>query len=250
MGKEAVTSGGARKRISRSTWLGAGVLVTFLAAIIIFRRTLGIEQYFTGDNLNTTIMTIRDWAARSGFWGPALYSLAGALALLLMTPPVVIICLAVITFGYMVGGIVSTLALLGGTSLIYGTGQALGRPFLLGLFGTRFARMEEHFLRRELMNVIYYRLIFFLNPLMNWLLCVSGVRFRNLIFGTLLGSAHNIILIVWFGGLIVELLQSGQSLSPLKSPQLLIPLLIGLAIFGLVRIADAMYRRRRVSRST
>jgi uncharacterized membrane protein YdjX (TVP38/TMEM64 family) len=230
--------------------LGAAVLIAFLAAVISLRRTLGIEQYFTGDNLNPTITTMRAWAVRFGFWGPALFSLAGAVALLLMIPAFLIICLAVLLFGYLVGGIVSALALVGGTTLIYFIGQVLGRPFLQGLFGTRLISMEERFLRRELMNVIYYRLIFFLNPLMNWLLCVSGVRLRNLMLGTLLGSAHGIILIVWFGGLIVELIQSGRSLNPVKSPQLLIPLVIGVAIFGVIRIADAWYQRRRVSRST
>jgi hypothetical protein len=93
------------------------------------------------------------------------------------------------------------------------------------------------------MNVIYLRLLFFLSPLVTWLLCISGVRYRNLMVGTLLGTAHNIILKVWFEGLIVDLIQSGRSLNPLKTPTLLLPAGIGLAVFLLVRVLDTVYRQ-------
>jgi len=226
------------------------MLACFLAAAVILQLKLDIGQYFTGKTIVVTITTIRSWAEHFGLWGPLLFVLAGAIALIIMTPPLLIIYLSVIVFGYVIGGIASTLALLGGTTLIYLTGQALGRPFVQGLFGARLARMEERFSRRELLNVIYLRVFFFLSPWTNWLLCVSSVRYRNVLLGTLLGTAHNIVLHVWIGGLIVELLQSGRSLNPIKTPQLLIPIVIGLAIFVVVRIVDSLHRRRQSSVSS
>jgi uncharacterized membrane protein YdjX (TVP38/TMEM64 family) len=251
MDKEAVNSASrARKRIGLSTWLGAVVLFFFLAATVILHWKIDIGQYFTGENIGTTITITRDWAARFGIWGPVLLVLAGAFALLIMTPGFIIIYISVIVFGYVTGYITSTLAMLVGTTLIYFSGQALGRPFVQELFGAKLARLEERFLRRELMNVVYFRLVFFLSPGMNWLLCVSGVRYRNLLLGTLMGTAHHIILNVWFGGLAVELIQSGRSLNPMKTPQVLIPVGIGLAIFVVVRIVDTVHRRRRASESS
>jgi uncharacterized membrane protein YdjX (TVP38/TMEM64 family) len=236
-----------QKRIGLRTYLGAGALVAFLVAVIILHRKLNLWQYLAEENLGSTITAIRAWVGRFGVWGPAIFTLAGSGAFMITTPALLIIYLSVILFGYVTGGIASTLALLGGTTLIYYTGQALGRPFVQGIFGNRFARIEERFSRRELMNVIYLRLLFFMSPWMNWLLCVTGVRYRNVLFGTLLGTVHNIILNVWLGGLIVDLIQSGRSLNPMKTPILFIPVAIGFVIFIVVRIADSLYQRRRAS---
>jgi uncharacterized membrane protein YdjX (TVP38/TMEM64 family) len=241
------SSSKARKRIGCSTWLGAGILACFLAAAVVFQLKLDIGQYVTGKTIATTITTIRAWAAHFGLWGPIMFVLVGAMALIVMTPPFLIIYLSVLLYGYVIGGIAATLALLGGVTLIYFTGQALGRHFVQRLFGARLARIEKRFSRRQLMNVIYFRLVFFQNPWATWLLCLSSVRYRNVLLGTLLGSAHNIILHVWIGGLIVELIQCGRSLNPMKSPQLLIPIVIGLTVLVVVRIVDSVHQRHRTS---
>ncbi len=249
-GRQIVNTGRrARKRIDRSTWLGAGILAAFLIGAVMLHWKLNIGQQFSAENIDNTVLIIRTWAARFGIWGPVLFIAAGSFALLVTTPAAIIIYLSVILFGYATAGVTSMLAILGGTTLIYFAGQALGRPFVLGLFGNRLTRLEERFLNRELMNVIYFRLIFLMSPWMNWLLCVSGVRYRNLMLGTLLGIAHHVILSVWFGGLVINSVQSGRSLNPVKSPQLLLPVAIGLVIFVVLRSADMIYRRRRISNS-
>jgi len=234
-----------QSQIGFRKWLGGFVLILFFSTVLFFHWKFDIGQYLTKENIGPTISTIRTKTANLGAWGLLLFTAAGSLAFMLTIPALLIIYLSVILFGYFVGGIVSTLALLGGTTLIYLTGQALGKPFVHGLFGKRLARVERRFSRRELMNVVYLRLLFFMSPWMNWLLCVTGVKYHNVLLGTVLGTAHNIILNIWLGGLIIDLIQSGQSLNPIKTPKLLIPLIIGLVIFVVVRLVDSTVQRRR-----
>jgi uncharacterized membrane protein YdjX (TVP38/TMEM64 family) len=235
------SEGAIAKQSRRRRWLGAAFLFCFLLAAFILLRKVGLA----GENLSTSVRMIRAWATGFGTWGPLVFVLAGSTAYFVTVPAVLIIHFSVILFGYLTGGIVSTLSLLSGTSLIYLIGQSLGRPFVLDFLGNRLGFIEARFLHRELINVIYLRLLFFMNPLITWLLCVTGVRYHNILLGTLIGNAHNIILNVWFSGLIVDSIQAGRSVNPLERPIILVPLLIGLTIFLVVRIFDGIYKKRR-----
>jgi len=218
------------------------VLAAFLVGAAILQRRLDLLQHFSAERIDDTIAAVRAWTARLGILGPAVFTAAGSLAVLANAPTAMINYLAVILFGYVAGAIVSFLVVAGGTSLVYVAAQYLGRPFVQSLCGTRLARIEGRFLRRGLANVAYARLIFFMMPAMNWLLSVSGVGFRTLLLGTLLGTAHTVILNVWFGGLVVDLLHSGGSLNPLKTPLMLLPVAIGGMIFVALRVIE---RRRK-----
>ncbi len=114
------------------------------------------------------------------------------------------------------------------------------------LFGRRLRTVEERLDERGLMTVFYLRLIFFMSPALNWLLSTTNISYRNLLLGTLLGAAHNIILNAWLSGMVIELITAGKSLNPIETPKLLLPLGIGIVIFFTIRIIDGRRRIRGV----
>ena len=229
-------------RVKKFVWIRALVLLGFLVAVVWLQWRLNLLQYFQPDRIDGTITAARARTENLGLWAPAVFAAVGSLAVLLNAPTALINYLAVILFGYVLGAMVTFLIVAGGISLIYLAAQRLGRPFVKAVFGTRLASMEDRFLKHGLANVTYTRLIFFMTPAANWLLSVSGVRFRDLLFGTLLGCAHSIILNVWFGGLVVDLVRSGRPLNPLKTPLMLLPVGIGVVVFVVLRLIDG--RRR------
>jgi uncharacterized membrane protein YdjX (TVP38/TMEM64 family) len=224
-------------------WLRAAILVAFAVALWLLHRELNLWQYFKEDRIGPTLDAIRSSLAPYGFWAPAVFAVLCSLAMLLNAPTALIVCLSVLLFGYAVGGILSFLILWAGLSLIYLVAQAMGRPLVKRLFGTRLERIERRLARRELVNVILIRLVLYMNPVSNWLLSVSGIRYRNLILGTLLGAGPGILLNVWLAGVVLEYLRSGST-SALEHWQWLIP--VGLAALLLVsmRIWDRRRRER------
>ena len=231
------------KRFERSSVIRALILLAFIAAGIIFYHYTDYSQYLTKDKISFTIDSIRGFMAGFGPFAPILFVMAGLLAITTNIPTVVIISFSVIIFGGVAGAFLSAISVYLATTLIYFIAQLLGRDFVTRLFGKRLKKLEERLDERGLMTVIYLRLIFFMSPLLNWLLSLTNISYRNFFLGTLFGTVHHIIINAWLSDMVIDLIQSGDSLNPIKTPKLLRPLGIGIAIFLTVRIID---RRRRI----
>ena len=224
--------------MKKAIWIRATVLALFLIAVALLQWKYGLRQHFRPERIDDTITAARAWTADLGMWGPLVFAAAGSLAVLANAPTALLNYLAVILFGYVLGAVVTLLVIAGGTSLVYLSAQRLGRPFVQAMFGSRLSRLEGRLVRRGFSNVVYVRLIFFMSPVFNWLLSISGVGLWNLLAGTLLGTAHTVLLNVWLGGIFVDLIRSGRSLSPFKSPIMLLPVGIGVVVFVVLRVID------------
>ena len=88
------------------------------------------------------------------------------------------------------------------------------------------------------MTVFYLRLAFFMWPALNWVLSTSNISYRDLFLGTLIGTIHHIIILVWLTDMIIETISAGQSLNPIQTPKLLLPICIGIIMFIIARIID------------
>ncbi len=207
------------------------------------------SQYVTEDKIAVTIETIRGGVARLRILGPVLFVVAGSLAFVTNTPAFIIIFLSVITFGKVVGVIISTIIICIGITLIYFIAQSLGRDVVKRLFGKKLRKIEARLVERGVMTVVYLRLLFFVSPALNWLLSVTNISYKSFFFGTLLGTAPNIIVFAWLSSTFVGLTQAGESLNPLKTPELLLPFCVGIIILLILRIIDRRRRNKVVMRA-
>lgn len=237
------------KRFERSSVIRAFILLAFIAAGIIFYHYTDYSQYLTKDKISFTIDSIRGFMAGFGPLGPILFVMAGLLAITTNIPTVVIISFSVIIFGGVAGAFLSATSVYLAITLIYFISQLLGRDFVARLFGKRLKKLEGRLDERGLMTVIYLRLIFFMAPPLNWLLSLTNISYRDFFLGTLFGTVHHIIINAWLSDMVIDLIQSGDSLNPIKTPKLLLPLGIGITIFLTIRIIDRRRRKRQDTES-
>lgn len=220
-----------RRGLDRRVWIRSGAVLLLLGLVIAFRRSLHLGEHFSRENIGATIGAIQAWVGQFGFWGPVVFTLAGAVTAILYCPVVLVVFIAVTLFGKLWGGVASFVIVALGSSLVHGIAHGLGRPLVERMFGSRMRKMEEKFARRELLNVIMLRLVLIMNPLLNWALGISGVRFRNVLIGTVVGCAPAILLLVWMSAELIDFATGSGSLNLLKHPELLIPLVLAVVLF-------------------
>ena len=209
------------------------ILAAVVGAVWLLHRQLDLWQYFAADRIGPTLSAVRSWLEPYGVWGPVLFAAACSAAMLLNVPSALIICLSVILFGPVAGGLLSFAILGAGLSLIYAIAQWLGRPLVKQLFGEALEKLEKLLTRRELVNVIVVRLVLYMNPATNWLLSVSGVRYRNLMLGTLLGAGPGILINIWLAGAVVEYFQARERTGSLDARWLVAVAAAVLSFFAL-----------------
>jgi uncharacterized membrane protein YdjX (TVP38/TMEM64 family) len=234
-----------RKRLNRSVIIRAVFFVVFIVISIYLYNYTDYSRYITRERISGTIDTIRVFVGDFGFFGSSVFALAGCLAITINIPTVLVVCLAVVVFGGLGGTIVSAISVYLATTLIYFIAQFLGRDFVNWAFGDRLKKVEDRLQTTGLMTVVYVRLLSFMLPPVNWLLSLMNIPYRDLFLGTLLGTAHMIILFAWLSDMIVDRLQAGDSLNPFTTPELLLPITIGIVLFAALRIVDRNRRRGR-----
>lgn len=234
-----------RKRSDRFVFIRALAFVTFIVISICLYNYTDYSRHITRERISGTIDTIRVFVGNFGLLGSSVFALAGCLAITINIPTVLVICFAVVVFGGFAGTIVSAISVYLATTLIYLVAQFLGRDFVDWAFGDRLRKVEDRLQTTGLMTVVYVRLLSFMLPPVNWLLSLMKIRYRDLFLGTLLGTAHMIILLAWLSDMIVDRLQSGDSLNPFRTPELLLPMTIGIVLFAALRIVDRTRRKGR-----
>ncbi len=237
------------KRFERSTFIRFFIVLAFISAWVVLHHYTDYSRYLTKNNISIAIDAVREFVAGFGIFGPILFITAGFLAVTINTPTIIIISFSVITFGQIAGAIVSFIIISIAITIIYFVAQVLGRRFAKWFFGKRLKKFEERLDKRGLITVVYLRLVFFMSPVLNWFLCLTNISYKDIFFGTLLGTAHNIVLTVWLSGTIIDLIKAGAPLNPIKTPKLLLPACIGLAIFLTVRIVDRSFMKHKALRN-
>ena len=212
-------------------WSRGLVLAAVLLCLFALRRQLNLAEYFSREQLATTLEALQAWVGGYGFWGPLVFTAACSAAMVVYYPIIIVVFVAVTLFGHFAGAVSTMVSIAAGSSLVHLLAHHLGRPVLARFRGQRLQRIEERLARRELVNVILLRLVLFMNPVLNWALGLSGVRYRNMLLGTLIGIAPAVLLLTWLSGELVEFVQTGNARALLKHPALLIPLILALALF-------------------
>ena len=217
------------------------LIIVFIVVCFAFFYFTDYSRYLTTEKISATIETIRQFITSYGSLGTILYLVAGSFAILINTPTILIIAISTVIFGKLTGILISVIIVYTGISLVYFIAHFLGRPFAKSLFRKKFMYLEKRFEEKGFMTVVYLRLLFFMAPALNWMLGVSNISYKDFLFGSILGTFHNIILFAWLSSLIINRIEEGGSLNPIKTPKLLLPLCIGALILLTIRIID--YRR-------
>jgi len=222
------------------------VLIVAIAASVILFRATNLEQYLTQESISQTIENIRVFESGFGIFGPVIFWLMGSLAIVINVPTVLIIWLAVMTYGPVGGAFAGALCLNTASIAIFRISVLLGRDFIFRVFGNRLKKLEERFEHGGFMTVLYLRLFFFMMPPLNWFLGLMNLKFRDFFFGTMLGTLHNVIINAWIAGVGIKIIREGGSLLFWKSPELALPLAIGLIILIIIRFMDKRRQRRTI----
>lgn len=239
---------------SRRRLLGSGLMVLRLvpfainiSLLIYLQWRFDVLQYLAPDRIGATIEAVRAWALDLGPSGPPLVIAAGALGVLFNIPvlPTVIVC--VVLYGWLVGGLLAFGIFICGLVLVNLAAHWLGRPVVHKLFGGALEAVNVQLRGRELPSVITLRLIFYMNPIANWLLAISDVGFRNIILGTLIGAVPVAALQIWVATILIDLSRTGEPFAIGESPQLMIRLVIAVGLLLGLRVwwPRRVERRRR-----
>ncbi len=236
------------KPAARKTWLKALVLLAVLLAGLWAYMTTDYKQYLTRDRLAASITSMRHYADDMGPGAPVLFVCLSTAAIVVNIPAVITICFGVCIFGVGPGVLMSAISIYLAITAVYFTARVLGRDLVIRLAGSRLEKFESRLSGRGLWAVLYLRLFFFVFPPTNWLLGLSSIGFRDVFWGTVLGTLHHIVIYAWLTELTVETIQRGGSLNPFDTPQLLAPLVVGTVLFIALRIVDR--QRRRITGTT
>jgi uncharacterized membrane protein YdjX (TVP38/TMEM64 family) len=227
-----------QKKSSGGTLMRAVLAVALLVALGGAYWALGLGRYTDLQQFGTHLAALRAWQAQAGWLGMTEFALAGIAVIVLNVPCVMVVLAAAALYGALGGIVMGVLTLNVAAVLIYLMGRHLGREAVMRVFGRTMQRVEQHFGDRGLISVIHLRLLFFALPPVNWFLAVMNLRLRDLALGTFIGSFPKIVLYAWLGDVVIEKLAFHPERLHWYSPELLAPMLGGIALSLMLRFAD------------
>ncbi len=220
----------------RRVWIKIAVLVLLALGLYLLYRLAGLAQNTGGGGLAEQVRALRAFVASLGCLGPAAFVAVSAAAIMAYIPAVVVVCVGVCIFGGVPGALLATASIYLAVTAVYFTARFLGRDLVMRVAGRRFHEFESRLAGRGLVAVIYMRLFFFVFPPTNWLLGLSVLPFRDVFWGTALGTVHHIVIYSWMTDAVMEVIRTGDSLNPLKTEKLLIPMLAGVTVFAALHV--------------
>jgi phospholipase D1/2 len=216
------------------TWLA--VLLLKICVLWFLQWKYDIAQHLSPEKIGVTVALLQGWIAAMGAWGFLVIVGSFSFSMVMTFPffPVVFTC--VLAYGWMLG--VPLAVVIAGLSLtmMYQLGQFLGRPALARIFGDRLLKANAALQGREFISVLTARLIFYMTPVVSWGLCVSGISYRNLMLGSLLGALPGIILQAWLVTILLDLAENAGVSESAKYPELAFHLLAGVGLLLLLRV--------------
>jgi uncharacterized membrane protein YdjX (TVP38/TMEM64 family) len=174
----------------RKLWLRLGALALFIIGTYAIVWATGADKYFT-------LEEVRRLVEECGTLGWLGYLGLFAAGELIHIPGLVFVAAGILAFGKGLGGILGFAGSIFSVSVSFVVVRAVGGKPLTQM-PWEFARkimagLEE----RPIRTVIVLRLIFFMAPLLNYALALSGVKFRDYFIGSLLGLIAPITVVVF-----------------------------------------------------
>ncbi|MGA7577774.1 MAG: TVP38/TMEM64 family protein [Desulfobaccales bacterium] len=190
-------------KFSRGALIKAVFLLIFIAAAVAVVRFTGVREFLTVDKLGTLL-------AAAGIWGPLAFILIYAAGVCLFIPGTLLTALGAAIFGPYWGFVYVWVAAMLGASGAFLIGRYLGREFAASLIGDRLKKYDEAVERNGFATVLYLRLVYFPFTPMNFGMGLTGVRFRDYLWGTGLGILVGTFIFTFFVGTLKEVWATGH----------------------------------------
>jgi phosphatidylserine/phosphatidylglycerophosphate/cardiolipin synthase-like enzyme/uncharacterized membrane protein YdjX (TVP38/TMEM64 family) len=212
---------------TRNPWLRAVLLAAVLIGLAASWRLTPLEQVLSVDALR---------AAASALQGPAapVGVVAGYVAAsLLMAPVTLLIVATALAFEPVLAATYALLGILAASAAGFGVGRLMGRETVRRLAGRRLNELSRRVSRRGVLTVSVVRLL----PVapftvVNLVAGVSGLRLRDFLAGTLLGTAPGVMAVVFLQARFEEAISHPDPGTVAASAG---ALLIVVGVFALVR---------------
>lgn len=185
-------------------------LLFIVGAICIIRYT-PVKGYLTPEALG-------NFLDATGIWAPALYIVLYVIGVCLFVPGTLLTGLGAAIFGAYWGFLFVWIGAMFGAAAAFFIGRTLGREFAASLIGDRLQKYDDAIERNGFATVLYLRLVYFPFTPMNFGMGLTGVRFRDYLYGTGLGILVGTFIFTFFIGTLKDVWASGRW-EELLSPQ-------------------------------
>jgi uncharacterized membrane protein YdjX (TVP38/TMEM64 family) len=179
------------------------LLLIFIAAAVITVHFTGIREFLTVEKLGALL-------AAAGIWGPLVFILIYAVGVCLFIPGTLLTALGAAIFGPYWGFVYVWVAAMLGAAGAFLIGRYLGREFAAALIGDRLKKYDEAVERNGFATVLYLRLVYFPFTPMNFGMGLTGVRYRDYLWGTGLGILVGTFIFTFFVGTLKEVWATGH----------------------------------------
>lgn len=183
--------------------LKASFLLVFIVGAILLVRYTPIKDYLTPRALGNFLETV-------GPWAPLIFIVIYAAGICLFIPGTLLTGLGAAIFGAYWGFLYVWVGAMIGAAAAFFIGRTLGREFAASLVGDRLKKYDEAIERNGFATVLYLRLVYFPFTAMNFGMGLTGVRFRDYLFGTGLGIIVGTFIFTFFIGTLKDVWASGN----------------------------------------
>jgi uncharacterized membrane protein YdjX (TVP38/TMEM64 family) len=203
------------------------LLVVCIAATVLGVYILGgIDQ-----------QQLQGWLQQAGVWAPIIYIVLYTIATLLILPSTPLNLSGGAIFGLWWGTLWTTIAALVAAAVAFGFTRTVGREMMARKLAGRWQALDAELRQAGLFYMFAIRLLPIIPyGIVNFAAGLTSIHFRDYFVGTVLGTVPGILPFVMMGSGLTAL-QKGDVL----------PLLLALALTGLLVGGATWYRRRRHS---
>lgn len=173
---------------------------------------------------------------RAGIWAPIVYIAVYVIATSLLLPSTALNVTGGAIFGPIWGVVWTSVGAVLAAVLSFLFTRTIGHDFVNRKFGTRWPSMDREVRRAGLSYIFAIRLLpIFPYGLVNYVAGLTTISFKSYLLGTIPGTVMGVFPFVLIGSSGLKAMQTGK----------LIPLVLALALTGLLTAGATWYRRRR-----
>lgn len=208
---------------SKSTIL-AVALFCVIATVIGIYLIGGINQ-----------QQLQSWLQQMGIWAPIIYIIIYAIATIFILPSTPLNLSGGAIFGSVWGTVWTSIAAILAAVLSFGFSRTIGRKLVEKKLAGKWQSLDQEMEQGGFFYMFAIRLLPLIPyGMVNFAAGLTSIKFRDYFFGTLLGTIPGILPFVMMGAGLTALKQKGDVL----------PILVALALVGMLVGTATWYRRR------